>query len=142
MHLAEFRAAVKRGEHLARIEPMVGVERALHPLLLLDKGSVSRVLLAQALAEAGLLPQMVMEVGSIEVIKRYVEIGLGISIIPRFTAEAEIEVGRLHAIPVDWLPDRFVGVIQRQEGYLSPAAQTFLDMLDEHVTERWTSLGS
>jgi DNA-binding transcriptional LysR family regulator len=115
-------------------------ELVMHPLLLLDKGSVSRVLLDQALAEAGLLPQMVMEVGSIEVIKRYVEIGLGISIIPRFTAEAEIAAGRLHAIPVDWLPERFVGVIQRREGYLSPAAQTFLDLLDEHITEHWGHL--
>jgi DNA-binding transcriptional LysR family regulator len=121
-------------------ETIMPQDLVLHPLLLLDKGSVSRVLLDQALAEAGLLPQMVMEVGSIEVIKRYVEIGLGISIIPRFTAEAEIEAQRLHAIAVDWLPDRFVGVIQRCRGYLSPAAQMFLNLLDGHVAECWAHL--
>lgn len=106
-----------------------------HPLLLLDRGSVSRGLFDQVLAEVGLLPQIVMEVGSIEVIKRYVEIGLGISIIPRFTAERELREGRLHAIPVDWLPKCFVGLIQRRGGYLSPAGQMFLELLERHVAQ-------
>ena len=104
-------------------------ELVAHPLLLLDQGSVSRVLLEQTLKEAGLLPQIVMEVGSIEVIKRYVEIGLGISIIPRFTAEQEIQAGKLHAARLDWLPACSVGFVQRRGGYLSPAASAFLELL-------------
>ena len=108
-----------------------------YPLLLLDKGSVSRTLLDQMLAKSGLLPKTVMEVGSIEVIKRYVEIGLGVSIIPRFTAEQEIREGRLHAASLDWLPDRAVGVIQRRQGYLSSAARVFLDLLEQDVADRW-----
>jgi len=43
----------------------------------------------------------------------------------------------LYAIPVDWLPDCFVGIIQRRRGYLTPAARTFLDLLEQHVAERW-----
>jgi len=78
-----------------------------------------------------------MELGSIEVIKRYVEIDLGISVVPRFTVETEAQAGRLRAIPVDWLPDCFVGVIQRRNGYLSPAAEMFLGLLEQHVAERW-----
>jgi DNA-binding transcriptional LysR family regulator len=112
-------------------------EIVTHPLLLLDKGSVSRGLFDQTLAKAGLLPQIVMEVGSIEVIKRYVEIGLGVSVIPRFTAEQEIREGRLHTAQLDWLPACSVGVIQRRRGYLTPAARTFLDLLEQHVAERW-----
>lgn len=108
-----------------------------YPLLLLDKGSVSRTLLDQMLAESGLLPKTVMAVGSIEVIKRYVEIGLGVSIVPRFTAEQEIREGRLYAAPLDWLPARAVGVIQRRQGYLSSAARVFLDMLEQDVADRW-----
>lgn len=105
-------------------------ELVTHPLLLLDKGSVSRVLLDQALADAGLFPQIVMEVGSVEVIKRYVEIGLGVSIIPRFSVEDEIQAGRLHAARLDWLPACSVGVVQRCGGYLSPAGRAFLDLLE------------
>ena len=111
-----------------------------YPLLLLDQNSHSRKLLDQALAEAGVIPAQVMELGSIEVIKRYVEIDLGISVVPRFTVETEVQAGRLHAIPMDWLPDCFVGIIQRRNGYLSPAAQMFLGLLEQHVAERWGAL--
>lgn len=112
---------------------------AQYPLLLLDKGSNSRRQLDQMLARAGLIPKVVMELGSIEVIKRYVEINLGVSIIPGFTAEAEIRAGRLHAIRLDWLPSRAVGVVRRRKGYLSPAAQMFLKLLKNHVPEVWLS---
>jgi DNA-binding transcriptional LysR family regulator len=89
------------------------------------------------LTRAGLMPKMVMELGSVEVIKRYVEVGLGVSIIPGFTAEAEIKAGRLYAIRLEWLPSRAVGVVQRRKGYLSPAAQMFLKLLKNHVPEVW-----
>jgi DNA-binding transcriptional LysR family regulator len=112
---------------------------AQYPLLLLDKGSNSRKQLDQMLARAGLIPKVVMELGSVEVIKRYVEVDLGVSIIPGFTAEAEIRAGRLHAIRLDWLPSRAVGVVRRRKGYLSPAAQMFLKLLKNHVPEVWLS---
>jgi DNA-binding transcriptional LysR family regulator len=104
-----------------------------YPLLLLDQSSRSRNALDQVLADAGVIPKSVMELGSIEVIKRYVEIDLGISIVPDFTVKAEVQSGRLCTVPVDHLPDSLVGVIQRCNGYLSPAAQTFLGLLEQHV---------
>jgi DNA-binding transcriptional LysR family regulator len=110
-----------------------------YPLLLLDKGSHSRILLDQMLGRAGLIPKVVMELGSVEVIKRFVEIDLGVSIIPGFTAEAEIRAGRFHAIRLNWLPNQAVGVVQRRKGYLSPAAQMFLELLKHHVPEVWLS---
>ncbi|MBN1994514.1 MAG: LysR family transcriptional regulator [Anaerolineae bacterium] len=108
-------------------------ELVAYPLLLLDTGSISRVSLNQFFTQADLLPKVVMELGSIEVIKRYVEINLGVSIIPRFTAEAEISTGRLHALHLDWLPPHAVGLIQRRKGYFSPAARMFLDMLKSYL---------
>jgi DNA-binding transcriptional LysR family regulator len=110
-------------------------ELVQYPLLLLDKGSVSRITLDQTLAQADLTPKTVMQVGSIEVIKRYVEIGLGVSIVPRLNAEHEIRAGRLHAIRLDWLPTSMVGIVQRRKGYLSPAARMFLDMLQDYIAK-------
>lgn len=107
-----------------------------YPLLLLNRGSITRVMLDQMFAQADLIPKVVMELGSIEVIKQYVEIDLGVSIIPRFTAEEEIKKNRLYAIQLDWLPIRSVGIIQRRRGYLSPAAQTFLEMLQNEVSDQ------
>ncbi|MCP4535845.1 MAG: LysR family transcriptional regulator [Chloroflexi bacterium] len=107
------------------------------PLLLLDRGSNSRVQLDRLFEKAGVTPSIVMELGSIEVIKQYVQIGLGVSVIPGFAAEKEIEKERLHAKLLGWLPGQQVGVIQRRKGYLSPAAEMFLELLEDHVADRW-----
>ncbi|MBN1220422.1 MAG: LysR family transcriptional regulator [Anaerolineae bacterium] len=121
-------------DHPLCLQPSVTLaELVTYPLLLLDRGSVSRVRLEQLFAQANLLPKVVMEVGSIEVIKRFVAIDLGVSIIPRFTAEQELQDGRLYAIHLDWLPHHAIGIVQRRNGYLSPAAQMFLQMLKRHV---------
>ena len=113
-----------------------------HPLLLLNKVSVSRGLLDRTLAEADARPREVMEVGSIEVIKRYVEIGLGVSVIPRFAAERELREGRLRAVALPWLPQCSIGVARRRGGYLSPAARAFLALLDERLAGRSLARGS
>ncbi len=122
--------------------PLIGREAVAprdlveHPLLLLNRESVSRGLLDQALAEAHMPPRVVMQIGSIEVIKRYVEIGLGVSVVPRFAAERELSEGRLHALPLPWLPQCSIGVAQRRGGFVSPAARAFLALLEERLAGR------
>ncbi|MCC6454926.1 MAG: LysR family transcriptional regulator [Caldilineaceae bacterium] len=103
-------------------------------LLLLEEGSTSRSLLNQLFVETGIAPQ-VMDLGSIEVIKRYVEINLGISIVPKVAVMEEVQAGRLHAISVPWLPLRAVGLILRRGGYLSPASRMFLTMLQSELKD-------
>lgn len=105
-----------------------------YTLLLLEEGSTSRNLLNQLFTEAEIAPQ-VMDLGSIEVIKRYVEINLGISIVPKVAVKEEVQAGRLHAISVPWLPLRAVGLILRRSGYLSPASRMFLTMLQSEIEE-------
>jgi len=109
-----------------------------YPLLLLDRGS-SRTLLDKLFSQAGLTPKIVIELGSIQVIKRYAEINLGVSIIPKFAAEYEIAEDRLHATHLDWSPPRAVGIIRRRTGYLSPAALKFIELLDDYASEHWSA---
>ena len=106
-----------------------------YPLLVLDHGSTSRVLLDQMLIRAGLTPRSMMRLGNVEVIKRFVAINLGVSIIPGFTAEEEIKTGQLYAIRLPWLAPRSVGIVQRRKGYLSPAGHMFLKLLRNHVPD-------
>jgi DNA-binding transcriptional LysR family regulator len=103
-----------------------------YALLLLEEGSTSRSLLNQLLLEAEISPQ-VMDLGSIEVIKRYVEINLGISIVPKIAVQEEVRAGRLHAISVPWLPLRGIGVALRRGGYLSPASRMFISLLQAEM---------
>lgn len=106
-----------------------------YPILMLEKGSTSRKLLDQVFSDAGIVPKVAMELGSIEVIKRFVEIGLGIAVAPEVAVGEEIASGRLKGFPVEGLPVREVGLVQRLGGHLSPAARAFVLMLKDHLSD-------
>jgi DNA-binding transcriptional LysR family regulator len=107
-------------------------EFGAYTLLLLEEGSTSRGLLNQLFVEHGISPH-IMDLGSFEVIKRYVEIDMGISVVPRAAVRAEVGAGRLCAISVPWLPLRGIGLVQRRDGYLSPACRNFVTMLQNEI---------
>ena len=76
----------------------------------------------------GLEYQVVLEAGGWEVIKRFVELGLGVSIVTSICLRGDES---LAAIPVGrWFPRRTYGAVIRKGRVLSPQARAFLDMLD------------
>lgn len=103
------------------------------PLLALQRGSTSRQLLDAALAERQLQPQIAMELGSIEVLKRFVEIGLGIAIVPRVAIDVEVERGSLCAVRVDGLRAGQVGTIERRHRRPSAAAAAFIELIQAQL---------
>ncbi len=83
--------------------------------------------------------QIALEVGGWEVIKRYVELGMGVSIV---TSICITEHDRLAQIPVDrYFPQRSYGVVQRQGRILSPQAARFLNMMAPGTFDRDTVRG-
>jgi LysR family transcriptional regulator, cyn operon transcriptional activator len=116
----------------ASVEKLLPAVMADYTLLLLGEGSTSRGLLNQLFVENAIAPH-VMDLGSIEVIKRYVEIDMGISVVPRVAVTEEVAAGRLHAISVTWLPLRAIGLVMRRGGYLSPASRSFVAMLQSEI---------
>lgn len=108
------------------------------PWLMLERGSTSRNLLDGAFYRAGLHVHVAMELGSVEVIKRFVEIGMGVALVPKVAAEEEVISGRLVAVKVVHLPVRQVGVVRRLGGHLGRAAEVFLVFLKRHVAENFS----
>lgn len=102
------------------------------PFLMLHRGSLSHSRTMEVLKQESYGPQQLMRIGSIEVIKRYVELGIGVSIIPKRNCEYEVKEGRLFAKSLPWLPKLKVGVIFKKNGYISPAAEVFLEKLTEY----------
>jgi DNA-binding transcriptional LysR family regulator len=69
-----------------------------------------------------------LEAGGWEVIKKYVEIGLGISIVTDICLTGS---EKLVSIPLDkYFPTRSYGAVIRRGKYLSHAGQRFLEMMD------------
>ena len=62
-------------------------------------------------------------------IKKYVEIGLGISIVTDVCLTGEEQVA---TIPLDeYFPKRSYGIVQRRGKFLSPQAKRFLEIMQE-----------
>jgi len=69
-----------------------------------------------------------LEAGGWEVIKKYVELGLGISIVTDVCLTGE---ERLARIPLDaYFPKRSYGIVLKKGKFLSPQARTFIDSMD------------
>jgi DNA-binding transcriptional LysR family regulator len=76
--------------------------------------------------------RLTMQFDNIQMIKEAVALGSGISILPARTMLAEIEQGRLVAIPLH-APElvRPVGIVHRKRKKFNRAAQSFLELLQE-----------
>lgn len=122
----------------ARSHPLAASSRArLRDLaryrwLLLDRAAHTRRFLDAQFRRAGLQPHVAMETASLEVIKRLVELDLGISLAPRIAVQDELRAGRLHAVEVFARRDaRRLGVVTVRGRPPSPAAARFIELLRE-----------
>jgi LysR family transcriptional regulator for metE and metH len=104
--------------------------------LLREEGSGTRMLMERLFSEAGLSPNIGMEIGSNETIKQAVMAGLGIALISAHTVAAELEDGRLISFDVPGLPIvRQWFVTKRTERQLLPAAQALWDFFEKRSAE-------
>jgi DNA-binding transcriptional LysR family regulator len=98
-----------------------------------DRGLVIRREVDRFLREWGVGVDVVLEFDNIENIKKAVEIGAGLALLPMPTLGREIRDGTLHAVSLGNC--RFVrplGIIHRRNSKLSTSAQRFIDLLREH----------
>ncbi|PYV92313.1 MAG: hypothetical protein DMG05_05085 [Acidobacteria bacterium] len=77
-----------------------------------------------------------MELASIETIKKFVSIEMGISIVPKSYVLNESEQGTLRLIRIKNLKMiRKLGLIYRKNRYLSRACKAFLEVVEESLRE-------
>ena len=73
-----------------------------------------------------------IELPSLEAIKRLVEKGVGVALVPKLTAQNEITNGQLHAVSVREMKlERKLNIIYRRNSVLSHAAKSFLKLAKE-----------
>ncbi|NLG84805.1 MAG: LysR family transcriptional regulator [Firmicutes bacterium] len=103
------------------------------PAILFARGSGFRRFLDNAFARAGYRPEVLMELESIEGIKRLVQIGLGLSFLPRVAVEEELKGGSLRTLPVAGLvpATRTTHAVYRPEPFLPTPLRAFLELLHE-----------
>ena len=102
-------------------------EASAWPAIVPAAGTYSRRFGDSAARQFGVDVKAVIEVGGWGVIKRYVEHGLGISVVPSVSI---LESDRVAVIPLkEDFPTRSYGVFTRRYKYLMPHAQRFLRLM-------------
>jgi DNA-binding transcriptional LysR family regulator len=98
------------------------------PLILFPRGTGFRAYLDQVLAEAGAAPHVKMETDSVESIKGFVQVGLGMSFLPLSAVQAEIDAGLLVRVDLEGIAPltRTTAVVRRKDRYFGVAARDFL----------------
>ncbi len=95
-----------------------------------EKGIASRRALDRIFQEHDIRLNIVMEFDNIETIKRSVEIGAGVSIVPLLTVQKEVQSGSLVQVFFnDKSFYRQLGAIVRSKQALSPAAHKFIELM-------------
>ncbi len=117
------------GHPLGRRRKLTLADISRYPLILPPRNLSTWPMVDSTFKKHGLSYEVAMEVGGWEVIKKYVELGLGISIIIRIgiTGEEKLEV--LSA--AEFFPRRTYGVVLRRGRVLSPQAKRFVSLLLE-----------
>jgi DNA-binding transcriptional LysR family regulator len=100
--------------------------------VLLDQKCSSRRILDEACGAAGVTLSISMELSSIEVVKNFVSIDSGISVVPELAVKREVAEKKLAALKIRDFCDADpikMGAIYKRDRYLTLAARSFLNML-------------
>ena len=100
------------------------------PFVAFDRAVPTRRAVDRILRDHGANVRITTEFDNIETIKRSVEAGLGVSIVPEVTVKNEVRAGTLAALGFTDGPfTRPVGIIHRKGREISPPARAFVDLL-------------
>jgi len=108
---------------------------AQYPMITYEKGLVSRDTIDKVFEEVHLDVEIVMEATNSETIKRYVELDIGISIIPKIALKPG-RMRKLEVIPVQ----RYFGksnycVLWRKGKHITSWAKNFLSLMEPSITK-------
>ena len=119
---------ITRHDHPLAAERRVTLKDiAQYPLILPPKDQSTYRIVEMVFAEHALEHDVKLEVGGYDVIKKYVELGLGISIVMSHCLSG---ADHLHSVPLGrWFPKRTYGLVLRKGSILSPAAERFVKMI-------------
>lgn len=117
----------RRDHPLASRRRVMLKDIAKYPLILPPKEQSTFRVVEMVFAEHGLKYDIKLEVGGYDVIKKYVVLGLGISIVMSHCLTA---ADRLYTVPLGrWFPKRTYGLVLRKGRALSSAADRFVEMI-------------
>jgi len=128
-------AIVSPGHRFARLNHVGAAQLAEEQMILGEEGGNTRRLIDLFFEHEGVRPTVTMELGSMTAIKRMVEKDLGVSIVPRSSADEEIASGTIKALKVRHLNVYYeLGLAALKTGYSSPIQRAFRELCGKYFS--------
>ena len=132
----EQRLIAPPGHPLLRKARLELADLAAHPLILPPKRQITWRLVDLVLQQNRVPYTVALEVSGWDVIKQYVAMGMGVSIVPSICL-GENDGDRLASRSLAaFFPSRSYGVVVRKGKFLSPQARAFIELIQPHLFER------
>lgn len=130
----EFVIILEKDPAEQNIKPLSADDLLSLPLIVFEPGSGTRSLIDEWFRDAGQVARPVMELGSIEAIKRMVRAGLGYSIVPRMSVESPEESRGLSVYSMAPALHRTLGTVIREDRIMSRGIKAVLKRLSASFT--------
>lgn len=126
---------VPAGHPLESVRPLTLEAIAQYPIITYHEGFTGRIRIDKAFTAAGLNPQIVMSALDADVIKTYVELGLGVGILASMAFSRERDPG-LRKLESDTLfAENVTRIAVRRGRYLRGFAYRFIELCTPELTE-------
>ena len=100
------------------------------PVLMLDEKSSSRHFLDKFLSEKGIKIKPSVELGSIDLLTRFAEIGIGVSAVIEQYVEKKLKTGELEKLQLsEPIPKRAIGLVTLENVSLSPSSKKLIELI-------------
>jgi DNA-binding transcriptional LysR family regulator len=132
----DYLLAVPAGHRLASSDRAIALSEAASEPLVVVVGVPATATLLAACEERGVKPRVVVEADNLEAVRRMVERGLGVALLPRIMAEAA-DARRLRTVEIARGGlRRQVALVHRGEAYLTSAARALRAAIVEVLESR------
>jgi LysR family cys regulon transcriptional activator len=126
---------VQAGHDLEKVEPLTLAALAEYPIITYDRGFTGRPRIDHAFEKAGIVPDIIMTALDADVIKAYVELGLGVGIVASMAYDVKRDPG-LRLLPSQGMFERNTSRIAVRQGrYLRGFAYRFIELCSPELTE-------
>ena len=113
------------GQESLKISELAGI-----PMIVTEKNCTYRNLLQQIFAENNTELRVYFESENTEVIKHFVEVGIGVAFLPVIVVSEELNEQKLCRLPVDVkIPSTYINAIYHRNKWLNPAMREFCKLL-------------
>lgn len=126
---------VPAGHPLEAVRPLTLEAIAAYPVITYHEGFTGRTRIDKAFAQTGLKPDVVMSALDADVIKTYVELGLGVGILASMAFSPQRDPGLRQLDSSHLFPENVTRIAVRRGHYLRGFAHRFIELCAPELTE-------